>query len=158
MQHRHAYLHLDVYPHPELVQYALQHHPHLNTSLSTCPSPPPGLIKYALQHGYAITPIYTFGESESYRTFTGLLRLRLRINQWGIPTVAFWGEPLLPPFPIRRTKVVTCVGPPLQLPKLDNQRPDEIAAWHARYLTELWALFDKHKGACGKPDAELEIW
>ena len=36
-----------------------------------------GFIKYALQHGYKMTPIYTFGETRTYHTFTGLLRLRL---------------------------------------------------------------------------------
>ena len=31
----------------------------------------------ALQHGYALTPIYTFGESETYATFPYLLKPRL---------------------------------------------------------------------------------
>ena len=33
--------------------------------------------RYALQHGYALTPIYTFGESETYATFPYLLKPRL---------------------------------------------------------------------------------
>ena len=49
-----------------------------------------GFVKYALQHGYALTPIYTFGESETYHTFTGLLPLRLWINRFQIPAVLFF--------------------------------------------------------------------
>ena len=33
-----------------------------------------------------------------------------------------------------------------------------MSKWHAAYLDALQALFDKHKGECGKPDAKLEIW
>eukprot|EP00967_Tisochrysis_lutea_P138802 scaffold251081_cov35-Tisochrysis_lutea.AAC.1 len=117
-----------------------------------------GLIKYALQHGYAITPIYTFGESETYHTFTGALKPRLAINRYGIPAVAFWGEPLLPPFPKQRAEVISCIGTPLQLPKLEDPTADEVNAWHSRYLAALRALFDAHKAECGKPDAQLEIW
>lgn len=32
-----------------------------------------GIVKYCLQEGYSIVPCYTFGESELYTTFTGLL-------------------------------------------------------------------------------------
>lgn len=105
-----------------------------------------------------MTPIYTFGESETYHTFTGLLEARLKLNQYGIPAVVFWGEPLLPPFPKQQTECVSCVGAPLQLPKLQDPTADEVSAWHARYLGALRALFDAHKAECGKPDAQLEIW
>ena len=40
-----------------------------------------------------MTEIYTFGESETYHTFTGLLPLRLWINRFQIPAVLFFGEP-----------------------------------------------------------------
>lgn len=54
-----------------------------------------GLIKYALQHGYAVTPIWTFGESQTYFTFTGFLKQRLALNQWSVPGVLFFGEWLM---------------------------------------------------------------
>ena len=40
-----------------------------------------GLVKYALQHGYALQPIYTFGEPHTYYTYCGMQRLRLWLNQ-----------------------------------------------------------------------------
>ena len=43
-----------------------------------------GLVKYALQHGYALTPVYTFGENRTYWAFSGLLRLRLWINSFQV--------------------------------------------------------------------------
>mmetsp|Transcript_23817 Transcript_23817/g.70687 ORF Transcript_23817/g.70687 Transcript_23817/m.70687 type:complete len:185 (+) Transcript_23817:3-557(+) len=117
-----------------------------------------GLIKYALQHGYALTPIYTFGESETYATFPYLLKPRLWLNRFGIPAVAFFGAPWMPLFPRRNVPIASCIGPPLQLPKLEKPTPEEVSKWHAAYLDALQALFDKHKGECGKPDAKLEIW
>ena len=41
-----------------------------------------GLVKYALQHGYALVPIYTFGEHKSFNTFAGLKSLRLWLNRF----------------------------------------------------------------------------
>ena len=35
-----------------------------------------GFIKYCLQEGYTVVPCYTFGESDTYTTFTGLLGMR----------------------------------------------------------------------------------
>ena len=44
-----------------------------------------GLVKYALQHtGATSLPVYSFGESETYYTFTALLKQRLLLNQYSI--------------------------------------------------------------------------
>ena len=93
----------------------------------TCMKPRKGLIKYALQNGYALTPIYSFGESGTYRTFTGLLSFRLQLNQWGIPGVLFWGEPLVPTFPRIDSQVLTYVGEPLQLPTIDLPTDEQVS-------------------------------
>jgi 2-acylglycerol O-acyltransferase 2 len=51
-----------------------------------------GFIKYALEHGYKVTPVYTFGESETYYTFSRLLDFRLWLNQQlGIPAAFLFG-------------------------------------------------------------------
>ncbi len=117
-----------------------------------------GIVKFALRHGYALQPLYTFGESETYYTFAPFLNFRLWLNKFGIPAVIFWGEPRFPLFPRSDVRAYTFVGRPLQLPRLENPTRDEINEWHGRYLTALRTLFDAHKAECGKPDAELEIW
>ena len=117
-----------------------------------------GFVKYALQHGYALTPIYTFGESETYHTFTGLLPLRLWINRFQIPAVLFFGEPWCPILPRRDTRCLSCVGEPLQLPRIDAPTQAQIDEWHAEYLNALRVTFDRHKAEAGKPDAVLEVY
>eukprot|EP00434_Breviolum_minutum_P023151 symbB.v1.2.020426.t1/scaffold1653.1/size107518/7 len=39
-----------------------------------------GFIKYCLQFGYRAHPVYTFGECETYYTFTGLRKLRMKLD------------------------------------------------------------------------------
>jgi hypothetical protein len=55
--------------------------------------------RYALQAGYALTPIYTFGESETYYSFTGFLKQRLALNKHSVPGVVFFGWWLAPFLP-----------------------------------------------------------
>merc|ERR1719191_1725832 len=93
-----------------------------------------GIIKYALQHGYAVTPIWTFGETDTFHTFTHFLKQRLALNKFGIPAVAFfgfWGFPLLP---MPNVDLLTFVGPPLQLPKIPDPTAADLDDWHKKYL------------------------
>lgn len=116
-----------------------------------------GFIKYALQHGYALTPIYTFGEERSFHTFSGLLGLRLWLNSFQVPAVAFWGEPLLPLFPRRDAPCLSYVAPPLLLPQIAEPSTVQVDAWHAKYLQALQKLFDDSKADASEPDAALEV-
>lgn len=116
-----------------------------------------GFIKYCLQYGYRVHPVYTFGESQTYRTLGGFEKFRLWLNKWGIPTVVFMGLPWCPLLPRQGVELLTYVGPPLELPKITNPTTAEVSEWHGKYVTALRELFDKHKGEAGKPDAKLEV-
>ena len=117
-----------------------------------------GLIKYALQHGYALVPIYTFGENRTYYTISGWVRLRQFINSFQMPAVAFWGAWFLPVLPRYDAKVLTYIAPPLQLPQIDEPTGAEVDAWLETYLDALRKLFDESKAEAGEPDAVLEVW
>jgi len=117
-----------------------------------------GLVKYALQHGYRMTPIYTFGETRTYYTYTGLLKLRLFINSFGVPAVIFFGAWWNPIFMRTDACCVSYVGPPLQLPTIKEPTAAEVDEWHAKYIEALTRVFDENKSTAGEPDAELEIW
>jgi 2-acylglycerol O-acyltransferase 2 len=117
-----------------------------------------GFIKYCLEQGYQLHPVYTFGESDTYWTFTPLLKFRLWLNTFGIPAVAFFGNPICPILPRTDACLMTFIGPPLALPTIASPTPEEIDTWHAKYIVALQDLFDKHKAEAGKPDATLEIW
>merc|ERR1712151_319338 len=58
-----------------------------------------GFIKYALQYAYRVYPVYTFGESTTHYTFTGLLKFRLWLNTFGIPAALVFGCPWMPLMP-----------------------------------------------------------
>lgn len=57
-----------------------------------------GFVKLALQHGYAVRPVFSFGEERTFRAFHWLLPLRLAVNRLKLPAVAFFGVPWLPFF------------------------------------------------------------
>eukprot|EP00927_Polykrikos_kofoidii_P040281 TRINITY_DN34468_c0_g1_i1.p1 TRINITY_DN34468_c0_g1~~TRINITY_DN34468_c0_g1_i1.p1 ORF type:complete len:413 (-),score=60.19 TRINITY_DN34468_c0_g1_i1:59-1216(-) len=116
-----------------------------------------GFIKYCLQYGYRVHPVYTFGESETYHTFTGLQSLRMRISEHNIPMVAFWGMLLLPFLPKPESKIITYVGPPLELPHVPNPASEDVDKWHGEYVKALTNLFNEKRAEAGYPDAELHI-
>ncbi|CAE7717435.1 dgat2 [Symbiodinium sp. CCMP2456] len=116
-----------------------------------------GFVKYCLRYGYRLHPVYTFGESETYFTLGGFEKLRLWLNGKGIPTVCFWGLPWCPLLPRRHLKLLTFVGPALELPKLPEPTTEQVDEWHQKYVEALRELFDRHKAEAGKPSAVLEI-
>ena len=105
-----------------------------------------------------MTPIYTFGENETYNTFTALLEWRLWLNKFSIPGVFFYGELLCPLFPRKRSRCLSYVGMPLKLPRIKEPSAAQVEDWHGRYVQALRTLFDKNKAEAGKPGAKLEIW
>mmetsp|Transcript_27001 Transcript_27001/g.55632 ORF Transcript_27001/g.55632 Transcript_27001/m.55632 type:complete len:382 (-) Transcript_27001:105-1250(-) len=116
-----------------------------------------GFVKYCLRYGYRLHPVYTFGESETYFTLGGFDKLRLWLNGKGIPTVCFWGLPWCPLLPRRHVKLLTFVGPALELPKVSEPSTQQVDEWHGKYMEALRELFDRHKAEAGKPSAVLEI-
>jgi len=105
-----------------------------------------------------VFPIYTFGESETYASFTPLLKFRLWLNKYDIPGVGFFGEPLMPLMPLRSARIMTYVGAPLELPTLPEPTAAQIDEWHGRYVDALRGVFEGNKKEAGYPDAQLEIW
>jgi len=117
-----------------------------------------GFVKYCLQSGYRITPAYTFGESDTYWTFRGLIPFRLWLGGHNIPAAAMFGNPICPILPLPSASIITFVGPPIELPQIDEPTREEVDKWHRKYMEAVIALFDKHKAEVGKPDAELEVF
>lgn len=117
-----------------------------------------GIIKYCLKYGYRIHPVYTFGEDETYHFAGGFTQLRLKLNSYKIPTVAFFGNPLLSFLPRPAARVLTYVGDPVECPKIDDPSKEDVDKWHKVYTDALVALFDSKKAEAGRPDAVLEIF
>eukprot|EP00931_Biecheleriopsis_adriatica_P120006 TRINITY_DN95157_c0_g1_i1.p1 TRINITY_DN95157_c0_g1~~TRINITY_DN95157_c0_g1_i1.p1 ORF type:complete len:362 (+),score=54.93 TRINITY_DN95157_c0_g1_i1:52-1137(+) len=117
-----------------------------------------GFIKYALQYGYSVYPVYTFGESSTHYTFTGLLNFRLWLNSFGIPAVAVFGCPWMPLMPLKGVSLLTYVGQPVKLPHIKEPSKEDVEKWHAVYCDAVRQLFEEKKKEAGLPDsARLEI-
>ena len=119
-----------------------------------------GFIKFALQHGYSVHPVFTFGEEQTYYALTAFRGLRLKLNSFKLPGVAFVGAPRLlfvPFLPEPAVDLLTVVGAPLQLPRIEAPTHADVARWHGAYCDALQQLFDKHKAAAGSPNAQLEM-
>jgi len=119
-----------------------------------------GFIKYALQFGYGVYPIYTFGESDTYYNPSGGYWWRLKLNDHDVPAIFPIGKWWCPLLPRHDVGLHTVVGKKLVLPKIEEPTPEDVAKWHAVYVGELKALFDRHKATCSARGAaaELEIW
>ena len=123
-----------------------------------------GFVKLALRYGYTIYPIYTFGESEAYRTFVPAwlpFALRWRINSWKLPVAAPWGRWWAPLMPLAGAELHTVVGRPIKCPRTDEKQlrgGPIVDEYHRRYVAELLRVFDEQKAKFGREHARLEIY
>lgn len=116
-----------------------------------------GFIKYCLQSGYRAHPVYTFGECETYHTFTGLQSFRMRVAAQNVPALAFFGWPLVPFLPRPQSQILTYVGPGIDMPHIPSPTHEDVDQWHQVYVDALRKLFDDNKADAGYPNAQLEI-
>eukprot|EP00427_Karlodinium_veneficum_P049805 CAMPEP_0169246194 /NCGR_PEP_ID=MMETSP1016-20121227/34602_1 /TAXON_ID=342587 /ORGANISM="Karlodinium micrum, Strain CCMP2283" /LENGTH=329 /DNA_ID=CAMNT_0009326753 /DNA_START=83 /DNA_END=1072 /DNA_ORIENTATION=+ len=116
-----------------------------------------GFIKYALQYGYKVTPVYTFGESESYYTLPWFMSFRRWLTkEFGIPAGAIFGLPLLPLMPRTTVNIRTVVGKPIEFEKNEEPTGEDVKRAHAVYTQALEELFEEHKKDAGI-DAETTL-
>lgn len=101
-----------------------------------------GFVKIALETGAQIVPSYCFGNS---RTFTAgsapWLASLSRMLRTSI--IIFWGRFGLP-IP-HRVPLLTVLGRPIIVPKVDNPSPELVHEYHERYLREVRRLYDTYK-------------
>ena len=56
-----------------------------------------------------------------------------------------WGKWWCPLLPRHDVAVHTVIGKTIELPHIERPTRDDVAKWHAVYVAELRALFDRHK-------------
>ena len=116
-----------------------------------------GFIKLALMYGYAVHPVYVFGEELTYSTVTGMQKFRMWLCSFKVPAVLFWGSYLVPFLPGRDVDMAIVVGPPLQLPCIEKPSAEDVSLWHGRYVAALQQLFDTHKAAYAAQGAKAVL-
>ena len=126
-----------------------------------------GFVKYALEFGYSLTPVYGFGEKDTFANLQGFWKLRLWLNDLGLPAIVPFGKwwcPLLP----RNARLHVVVGEPLAPPARfasGGTKPTkaDVDAHHAAYCAHVQKLYARFARECyavkaGAPTPELQLW
>ena len=110
-----------------------------------------GFCKIALQTGCHIVPSYVFGANEVYTRYfehTGAMAKLSSVLQTSLVVwTGRWGIPMLP-VP-HRSKLVAVIGAPIEVTKVAEPTKEQVEALHAKFVAEVRALYDRHKGRMG---------
>jgi 2-acylglycerol O-acyltransferase 2 len=121
-----------------------------------------GFIRLCLQYGYAVRPVYIFGEKDCYWNMQGGWKWRLAVNRWGLPAILAWGCLWMPLLPKQNVDLCIVVGEPICLPKIESPTKEEVKKWHEKYMLELTKLYESHKervyGSSVAKTMKLEVW
>ena len=117
------------------------------------------VLRYALQHGYTVVIAFTFGESDLYSSVAAVRPINLwLVKRFGFVLPLFWGTWWYPLLPRRDVELHTVMGRALELPRIDEPSAAQVDEWHATYMRELEALFERHKAQFGYADRTLNFF
>jgi len=111
-----------------------------------------GFVRLALEHGAELIPVFTFGETDTFRQAVGNPRGSLvrrlqdaatHVLGFTVPLVHGRGAGLgVVPF---RRRLLTVIGAPLSVGFNPNPTLEEIQAAHAKYLEALTSLYNRYR-------------
>lgn len=119
-----------------------------------------GIVKIALTTGTPLVPVYCFGTTGLWRIvvdpFGWLERISLYLN---VSVTPFFGRPfgLLPFGPPYRKPVLTAIGNPIIVPKVENPSVEQINEYHQKLMDGFVEVFDTHKAAFGWQSKHLRL-
>jgi len=117
-----------------------------------------GFLKYAMQFGYKVVVAYNFGESDLYQNLSGMRSLNMwLVKRFGFVLPIFWGRWWCPILPRGDIELNTVFGEMLQLPKIEDPSPEDVATWHENYKAAVERVFETHKHRFGYGDRKIEI-
>ncbi|CAD5232311.1 unnamed protein product [Bursaphelenchus xylophilus] len=144
---------------------ALECHPNV---FKLCLERRKGFIRLALESGAYLVPVYSFGETSTFKQVWNPVGSRLRAFQTrfktvvGLSPVAAYGTNIIPfvpgivPF---RTEVVSVVGTPIPVERTPNPTREQVDELHRLYKSKLSELFEAHKSKYGvSEDSHLEFY
>ena len=113
-----------------------------------------GFVKVALQTGAHLVPTYHFGSSRVLSTYTSpSLQALSRSLQMSL---VFFYDRFYLPIP-RRHPILTVVGEPIPVPKVEEPTRAQVAEYHAKFLAAMEKLYNDHRGLIGWDDRPLSI-
>mmetsp|Transcript_24511 Transcript_24511/g.28906 ORF Transcript_24511/g.28906 Transcript_24511/m.28906 type:complete len:325 (-) Transcript_24511:187-1161(-) len=118
-----------------------------------------GFIKLALENGNPIIPVFCFGLDKSYGYWIPRGNFFNQMSRTiGFVPLVFWGRFGIPFGIPRATRLHNVIGKPIEIPCEGSEVKNEsVEKYHALFLTEMEALFERHKEAEGYGDRKLKI-
>ncbi|CAD5209038.1 unnamed protein product [Bursaphelenchus okinawaensis] len=127
-----------------------------------------GFIKVCLATGAHLVPVYTFGETSTYKQISNPVGSKIRNMQEMVKKYTGVSPPLivgsyllsyLPTLMPIRTELNAVFGAPIPIDKVDNPSRELIDELHELYKAKLVELFESHKTKYGVPEnAHLELY
>jgi len=118
-----------------------------------------GFIKLALEGGHPIIPVFCFNLDGSYGYYfpRGVFFQQIARNIGFLPMI-LWGRFGIPMGIPRPQKLHTIFGKPIEIPcEGGNVKDESVDKYHAIFLKEMEALFERHKHAEGYGNRSLKI-
>ena len=125
-----------------------------------------GFVKCALQTGAALVPCVTIGENDIIRQVQAPPASRLwRFHRWFAKRFGF--TPVLPygrgflgfpfgAFPFQ-SPLLTVLGKPLAVPRIESPSPAEVEEWHGRYVEHLRDVYNRNRDKFAPGADDLRI-
>ncbi|XP_025420308.1 2-acylglycerol O-acyltransferase 2-A-like [Sipha flava] len=123
-----------------------------------------GFIRVAIKAGASLVPVFSFGETNVYGLSeaepNSIWEKLLKFIKWKSGNKVPIGRGffqysfgLVP----RRHPIVTVVGKPIDLPKIENPEEEIIEKYHQIFIEELTKLFEEHKTKYSLHPNEMEL-
>lgn len=109
-----------------------------------------GFVRVALKTGSSLVPVFGFGENQLYRIMKNEWLIKMQTfgyKLFGFAPVIPLGRnigPFATGFP-KTLPLITVVGRPIDLPKIENPTNEQIDFYHGKFKDELYELFEKYK-------------
>lgn len=119
-----------------------------------------GFCKIALQTGASIVPCYAFGANQVFTRYCGPRSVLARLSSVIHTSIVVWTDRFGIPFGIVpcRTKMVVALGSPIDVTAVEHPTPEQVNELHAKYVTELKGLFNRHKSKMGSEWADKTLY
>eukprot|EP00249_Psilotum_nudum_P002671 c15794_g1_i1 orf=208-1236(+) len=115
-----------------------------------------GFVRAAIKTGSHLVPTFIFGQGYAYKWWKPSGKFYSRFSRTaGFTPLIFWGS-FGSAIPYRHP-VYVAVGKPIEVTKNVEPSYEEVEAVHAKFVSSLQELFDKHKVAAGYADTVLHV-
>ncbi|EFJ41256.1 hypothetical protein VOLCADRAFT_77655 [Volvox carteri f. nagariensis] len=120
-----------------------------------------GFIRIAVQCGAPIVPVWAFGQTRAYSWIrpgpplvSSWLVSRISRTFGAVPIFMYGAYGSSMP---HRERITVVVGRPIPVQQMDAPPPEVVSELLRKFMNELQALYDKHKGQYGRGE-ELQIF